>query len=85
MINSTHMIKFQEHSEDCLMQEIVRSLSRKTTKFAARNTGEVQDICVDIKIEPAKLIPLAVQDMEENQNFIELEMQYFLWVLLHMI
>ena len=38
-----------------------------------------------MKIEPAELIPLAVQDMEGNQNFIELEMQYFLWVLLHMI
>ena len=29
MINSTHMVKFQEHSEDCLMQETVCSLPRK--------------------------------------------------------
>ena len=85
MINSTHMVKFQEHSEDCLMQKPVRSLLRKTTTFAVRNTGEVREVRVDMKIEPAKLIPLAVQDMEGNQNFIELEMQYFLRVLLHMI
>ena len=67
------------------MQETVLSLLRKTTKFAVRNTGEVRDVRGNMKIEPAKLIPLAVQDMEGNQNFIELEMQYFLWVLLRMI
>ena len=67
------------------MQETVRSLLRKTTKFAVRNTVEVRDVRVNMKIEPTKLIPLAVQDMEGNQNFIELKMQYFLWVLLCMI
>ena len=56
MINSTHMVKFQEHSEDYFMQETVRSLPRKTTKFAARDTGEVRDVRIDMKIEPAKLI-----------------------------
>ena len=40
MINSAHMVKFQEQAEDSIMQETVRSLPRKATKFSARQIDE---------------------------------------------
>ena len=77
MINSTHLIKFQE-SSDSVYQDTSKTVSRDITKFAPPQRQESGDIFIDSKKEPTK--PFTGD--ENNASTEVFDIRYFLWKVL---
>ena len=74
MINSTHLIKFQEESSGSLYQDTSKTVSRDITKFAPPQHQESDDIFIDSKKEPTKPF---IGD-ENNASTEVFDFRYFL-------
>ena len=85
MIDSTHMIKFQEHSDGAVMQSTIKSLEKRSTKFTIQNRDEI-DVCVDARKEPPTLSHIVQNETTEGDDKLQyLELQHSVWMVLQLM
>ena len=83
MIDSTHMIKFQEDNEDALYQDIVvQKLEKSRSKFRPRVFTEITDLQVKRKLNPEIFKSFDKNSIESETNLTVFRSLYVIWLLL---
>ena len=81
MINSTHLVKFQEKAVASEYRSHVKIVSRTITRFSTDAQMENKKICIDKNKEPAKFAGINCHVLSEDAsgNF---DLRYLLWNIL---
>ena len=77
MINSTHLVKFQEVSPGSEYQSAERSVPKTLTRFKSSQEQQIHDVRINPKEEPEKLTELEDAALTNTSDISHFDLRYF--------
>ena len=82
MVDSTHMIKFQEKNAQSKYDKKVFQVVKKRSKFKSRSSTVIDDLVVNDKLGPKRFSSLKAELDERKTEAGQFYNDYFLWLIL---